>query len=449
MKVSVLVPIYNVSKYLDKCLESLHQQSLQDMEILCLNDGSTDNSLQIINRYASLDSRFKVIDKQNTGYGDTINVGCSKATGQYIAIVESDDYVETNMMEKLYDKAISTNADIVKSSGVYFFSDESETVAPRNIVTNIPFDKVIDTYDFPAIFLTMPTIWTALYKREMLTNNGVKLNDTPGASFQDVSFLFQAYSYARRLVVLPESYYHYRQSNPYASSQYSNKLTRLTTEFSYTEKCAEKIGTDIIKQIYNRFVFMHLLANYNDAPPNTQLGFLVELQYHAKKCIEYGCLDPKYWDQDAINILNEIVENRDNFFERTKKKIFDERLQQLSINCEAEALGILETIKKESHVYLYGAGEIGREILGIILKLGIDKNNISFLVSNSNDNPECIDGVSIMEVDKVPQGERHHLVIATVKESDQYTVLLTLTGFGFNKNIYLTKKIRSELLKIN
>ena len=101
MKVSVLVPIYNVEKYLSKCLESLCSQTLQDMEMICINDGSTDASREIVEQYRKKDSRIKVIDQDNSGYGISMNRGLEKAEGEYIAIVESDDFIEPDMMERL------------------------------------------------------------------------------------------------------------------------------------------------------------------------------------------------------------------------------------------------------------------------------------------------------------------------------------------------------------
>ena len=113
-KISVLVPIYNVEKYLPECLDSLISQTLKDIEIICINDGSTDSSLQIIKRYAKKDSRIIVINKKNSGYGDSMNQGLAKATGEYIAIVESDDYIDEDAWENLYKLAKKHNADIVR-----------------------------------------------------------------------------------------------------------------------------------------------------------------------------------------------------------------------------------------------------------------------------------------------------------------------------------------------
>ena len=101
-KVSIIVPIYNVEQYLVECMESIVHQTLKDIEIICVNDGSTDNSLKIIQDYAQKDNRIVIIDKQNEGYGKGMNDGLDKATGEYVGIVEPDDYVDLHMYEDLY-----------------------------------------------------------------------------------------------------------------------------------------------------------------------------------------------------------------------------------------------------------------------------------------------------------------------------------------------------------
>ena len=101
-KVSIVVPIYNVEKYLRQCLNSIINQTLKDIEIICVNDGSTDLSTQIINEFAEKDNRIKIINKENSGYGASMNRGFDSATGEYLGIVESDDYADPCMFEKLY-----------------------------------------------------------------------------------------------------------------------------------------------------------------------------------------------------------------------------------------------------------------------------------------------------------------------------------------------------------
>lgn len=139
--VSVLVPIYNVEKYLSQCLDSLCAQTLKNIEFICINDGSTDNSGNILEKYAKNDSRFKIITKPNSGYGDSMNVGLEAATGEYIGIVESDDFAEPNMFEKLYKAAKNNNLDIVKSN-CFFIAQKKGLRIMKGLILLVIFRSI-------------------------------------------------------------------------------------------------------------------------------------------------------------------------------------------------------------------------------------------------------------------------------------------------------------------
>ena len=124
-KVSIIIPTYNVENYLRECMESVTRQTLKDIEIICINDGSTDGSLQILKEYANKDSRIVLVDKKNEGYGVGMNIGLDKATGEYIGIVEPDDFVPLNMYEDLYNAAKENDLDFVKAD-FYRFTRDSE-----------------------------------------------------------------------------------------------------------------------------------------------------------------------------------------------------------------------------------------------------------------------------------------------------------------------------------
>lgn len=133
--VSIVVPVCNVQKYLRQCLDSLTDQTLQDIQIICIDDGSTDDSLSILQEYASRDPRVEIISKPNAGYGHTMNMGFAAAKGEYVGIVESDDFAEVDMFEKMYNLAKSNDADVVKSN---FFQYTTNTVPDNDpIVDNL------------------------------------------------------------------------------------------------------------------------------------------------------------------------------------------------------------------------------------------------------------------------------------------------------------------------
>ena len=147
-KISILVPIYNVEKYLRECLESILAQTLKDTEIICINDGSTDSSPEILEEYRKKDSRIKIINKSNSGYGASMNMGFQFATADYIGIVESDDFVKPEMFEELYLIAQKNNADIVKSD-YYDYITTSNQARRAGIVGSRISNKIISAKNDP------------------------------------------------------------------------------------------------------------------------------------------------------------------------------------------------------------------------------------------------------------------------------------------------------------
>ena len=127
IKVSVIVPVFNVESYLNESLDSILNQTLKDIEIICINDGSTDNSLDILETYSKKDKRIKIISKENEGQGVARNVGLDNAQGEYISFVDSDDFIKRDMLEKLYNKAENNDLDLVMCK-VSSFDNETHEV---------------------------------------------------------------------------------------------------------------------------------------------------------------------------------------------------------------------------------------------------------------------------------------------------------------------------------
>lgn len=239
-KVSILVPIYNVEKYLRECLESLLNQTLQDIEIICINDGSTDNSLEIIKEYVNKDSRFKLIDKANSGYGISMNMGLEAATGEYIGIVESDDFANLNMFENLYKLAKKNNLDVIKSDWNLYWTNGQTIKA--GAIKKSKCNKVINIDRYKEILNIIPSIWSAIYKKEFLVENNIKFNETAGASYQDTGFDFKTKLTAKSLMLVNDAYVNYRQDNPNSSVKSSAKAYAVCIEFESIEKYMKENG---------------------------------------------------------------------------------------------------------------------------------------------------------------------------------------------------------------
>ena len=214
--VSVIIPVYNVENYLNECLDSVCNQTLSNIEIICVNDGSSDDSLKILNQYRQVDDRIKVISQNNQGLSVARNNGLKEATGRYIYFLDSDDYIDISCLEKLYNNAVSNDSDVVlfKFQNV----DDNKNVHKRGVEFKI--DKIFGDIDYGHFNFTykdvrrhvMNSAFSAclkLYKREF-----IELFEFPiGVNFEDVPVHVKVMLIAKRISFVPEFLYYYR-SNP-------------------------------------------------------------------------------------------------------------------------------------------------------------------------------------------------------------------------------------------
>lgn len=291
IKASILVPICNVEKFLDKCLQSLIEQTLQDIEIICINDGSKDNSLAIIEKFAESDSRIVIIDKPNSGYGDSMNKGLEIAQGEYVGIVESDDFVDRDMFYELYDLAVKNNADVVKSNFNFYWENPKKIIRCNNM--NVDNIYVNDKLNREKLFYGMPAIWSAIYKKEWLENNGIKFLPTPGASYQDTSFNFKVACMAEKIVLTPKAYLYYRQDNANSSVKNASveKAKLLHKEWQEAERFIVKKNLQNFLMYYNTLKFNGYMWNYGRISKNDRVEYFDTLKKEFVKPIKEQLID--------------------------------------------------------------------------------------------------------------------------------------------------------------
>lgn len=236
-KVSILVPVYNVERFLPQCLDALCGQMLRDIEIVCINDGATDGSPAILHEYAARDARIRVIDKQNTGYGNSLNLGISQACGEYIGIIEPDDFPDKRMFKKLLKVAERTHADVVKCNYFNYFEGSDHLV--ENFA-GLPYRRAFDPVDYPQVVCSIPSIWTGLYRKTFLECEGISLRETPGAAFQDAGFSLKVWFAARTCALVKKPLLHYRMDNPGSSSKTTDKVFTVCEELADAEAFLRK-----------------------------------------------------------------------------------------------------------------------------------------------------------------------------------------------------------------
>ena len=215
-KVSIIIPIYNAQKYLEKCIKSAVNQTLKEIEVICINNGSSDIEQNILKEYSRKSPKIKIINFEiNQGYGKAVNEGIKFAQGEYISILESDDFIDSNMMEILYNKAKENDVDIIKSAYIAF-NEYSEKLYLNDL--NIDENKVFKINEFPEFFSKHPSIWTCLYKRSFLIENDIFFIEAKDTGWVDNHFSVKSLVLANKIQYVKDAFYHYRVNQPNSSS---------------------------------------------------------------------------------------------------------------------------------------------------------------------------------------------------------------------------------------
>ena len=214
-KVSVIIPSLNVELYLRECMESIINQTLHNIEIICVDAGSTDNTLKILDEFADRDSRITIIHSDKKSYGYQMNLGIAASRGEYIGIVEADDYISLEMYQKLTEVADRYKLDLLKCDFLKFVGEGINRRFELCPAIRDPdyYGKVLDPQQNGCRFWFHIVPWTGIYRTSFLKEKKVKLHESPGASYQDASFCFKVFALASKIYFLDEPLVYYRQDN--------------------------------------------------------------------------------------------------------------------------------------------------------------------------------------------------------------------------------------------
>lgn len=246
-KVSVVVPIYNVEKYIKKCMDSLVNQTLQEIQIIFVNDGSTDESGNIAKEYASkYPNKIIYLEKENGGLSDARNFGMRYAEGEYIAFLDSDDYVENTMYEEMYNKALQENSDYVECDFLWEYPDKTKK------------DKR-NSYNNKKEMLTNVRVvaWNKLIKREILEKNNISF--PKGLRYEDIEFTYKLIPYLNKVSYVDKEFVHYVQRNNSIANVQNERTAEIFTIFDniikyYQEKNFYEEYKEELEYSYSRIL---------------------------------------------------------------------------------------------------------------------------------------------------------------------------------------------------
>lgn len=222
LKISVIIPVYNVEKYLRECLDSVINQTLKDIEIICINDGSTDRSLDILKEYALKDNRIKIIDKKNEGAAAARNLGLKSATGDYVIFFDSDDYMDITALEKLYQNITDKNADISICKSYEFYDENKEKrVIEYAIKNNLLDNKTVFSPQEVSKYIFQFCVgwpWDKLYRREFVLKNRLTFQNLHHSN--DTRFVLLSLACADKISIIDNSLmYHRTTKNSLSNSK--------------------------------------------------------------------------------------------------------------------------------------------------------------------------------------------------------------------------------------
>ncbi|MCM1154124.1 MAG: glycosyltransferase [Ruminococcus flavefaciens] len=380
-KVSVIVPVYNVEQYLRQCLDSIVIQTMRDIEIICVDDGSTDSSGAILDQYAEMDERIRVLHKDNAGYGAAMNAGIALAAGEYIGIVESDDKVASKMYAVLYKTAKENNLDFVKSDAYYWFDKLKYQRRVHENALNAFYGQILGENERNLFFDFFMNIWTGIYKKEFLHQNSIVFNESPGASYQDNGFWMQTCFYAQRAMWLDEVFYYYRQDNPDASVKSTYKMLAMIKEYEYLERIIKLRRQDNLLP----YVYAMKLIRLKGTFLRIEDGLKYELIDQIQK--DYG----KY---KAFIKYNRYIDDWMREFLKAPQEYCD--------NLVKKKTEVKTKITESAGVVIYGAGKQGDIIMRILYNEGLYDKICCFAVSDESGNA-FLGPISILKIEKAQE----------------------------------------------
>ncbi len=301
--VSIVVPIYKVERYLRQCVDSLLAQTLRDIEIILVDDGSPDGCPAIVDEYAAADSRVVAIHQPNGGYGRAVNHGISRARGEYIGIIESDDWVEPTMYEKLLNRARETGVDVVKC--MFWKYDSTAAADQRNILWNNPKfnwltapDKPFAPAEWDIIFSLHASLWSNLYRADFL--RGIPLIESASAAYQDFPFVMEVLGRARSMSMLKEPLLHYRMEADQGSSTMRNDARLVQMPVMSMKGCEVLEQLGVLNKVKEAFFYHAYCANIR-FQQNIQEEYAQEFFNHFKalmsKIKDYPDFSFKYFNR--------------------------------------------------------------------------------------------------------------------------------------------------------
>lgn len=316
-KISVVIPVYNTEKYLDECLDSVENQTLKDIEIVCVNDGSKDNSLEILKKHAEKDDRIKIVNQENAGVSAARNTGIKAAQGKYISFFDSDDILLPYSLEKAYEDLTKYNVDVVAFKLQTFIDgeevnldnfnyDSSKVKVCKRSKNQNPFYDMVENTGY---------IVTKVYKRSLIVDNNIWFKEGV-TNYEDQLFNLLLFPHVTKMVQDDNTTYLYRTNRPGSAVTEFNAKKVLTASTTVANELAdhfdlfnsfERGSYWLVTKIFD-FNYNHIVVDAKDESDKKYFAEKIVNIIEEKLVKEHGVV-LESWQKDNLNVLKDIINN--------------------------------------------------------------------------------------------------------------------------------------------
>ncbi len=405
--VSIIIPVYNTDKYLGECLDSVINQTYKNLQVICVDNASTDNSLSILKKYSAMDTRIQIIiNENNEGPAFSRNVGFTKAEGKYTYFLDSDDYIKQDAIERLCYYAENNNVE-----AIYFNSSICGDLETFGRALSLDYemqdnDKII--YDGPTLFKLMNdktvyvhTVWRCFWKTDFLVNNDLKFESTLRTS-DDVPFFTKAILLGKRTMVINEAFHAYRR-----------REGAMTTG----------IGEEKVINLFK--------------------GYCILLDFWCSHKFEKDVDDVlrKYLNDKLITIKRIYFRNKNKISKDSFEFGLEQHLFEMMIVQEYEKTlndideGIVKKIKEYQHIIVYGAHIYAAEVVERLERKGF--HIYSLAITHMHEKAEGMNGIPVQEIADLCNIKEDAIVVLGVGKRNREDVIATLKKYGFMNYISL------------
>jgi glycosyltransferase involved in cell wall biosynthesis len=371
LQISIIIPVYNCGQYIEQCIKSVQAQTCADKEIICIDDGSTDNSVAVINEMQQSDSQIKLFRQSNKGAGEARNVGVQEAGGRYIAFLDADDYYcDIDALEKMVNLCDRNNVKVCGCTAWKKYSDETEkkdNVFSKGI-SDLKYGEIYDYCEFQFDY----GYTNFIFSRDLIKNNNITFPSY--RRFQDPPFMASAMFAAERFTVADTILYCYR--TPSASTRYNNaKVRDLLKGLRDNIGFAYEKGLDILFQkSLERLEYEYIsVICHNVSDDDAEI---LELLLEINRIAQIGLQDSHYIIRPLKRIITSVQFENANYGQY-----------------------LLDLIGQEERIALYGAGKFTKLFISFLRKNGMADKVSTIVVSDMNNNPENVDGFPLCEID--------------------------------------------------